>query len=117
MTWVWIQFQSLLGVPLAQEDRFIQARLCDLRLSGIKMLPFQIISGQDWSEKHESGGAAGEVIKFENVTIRASSSKYLGDRLGTDTVRDINSYSTSFCLLQTFLCLANLQPSFFVCSS
>jgi hypothetical protein len=103
ITWTWLQFQSQLGVPLAQDDHFLQASIGNLTLSDIVKLHSRIALGRELSEQDVSERTAGEVIKLQNATIKVSCTKYLGEKryrkvlevLGVVTVGDITSYSAS----------------------
>jgi hypothetical protein len=102
ITWTWIQYYSQLNVPLPVEDHFIEASISDFTFNDIKKLHAQI-TGHDVSELHGDGQALAESIVFRNVTIRASSTKYLSADLdrkalelfGEVTVGDMSSYSAS----------------------
>lgn len=102
ITWTWIQFDSYFGIPLAQEDHFVQASIGDLKLSDIEKLHAQI-TGNQLSEHYDGDGTVGEKITFKNMAIRASCTKYVGAGLdrkalelhGQVTVGDISSYSAS----------------------
>jgi hypothetical protein len=102
ITWTWIQYYSQLNVPLPVEDHFIEASISDFTFSDIKKLHAQI-TGHGVSELHGDGQALAESIVFKNVTIRASSTKYLGADLdrkalelfGEVKVGGMSSYSAS----------------------